>query len=63
MDEDEVVWTQANPQDDGQLLRERLTALLLTTPNWTLHYTATRDKADWMIAEANRLGWKIKVEP
>lgn len=42
-------------------LRERLAILLLSIPGWKDNYTATRDSADWMIREANKVGWEISV--
>lgn len=45
---------------DEELI-ERLTALLLTIPDWTANYTNTQMKAKWMVAEARRVGWEIEV--
>jgi len=43
------------------VLMERLTALLLTIPDWKLNYTATQRCATWMIEEADRLGMRIDI--
>ena len=44
-------------------LRERLTLLLMSLPGNIQNYTRLSDAADWVIREANRVGWIVTIEP
>lgn len=51
----------AIPPEKQQVI-DRLTALLLTVPGWPRNDTATQDDAaQWVIAEAGRVGWTVQV--
>lgn len=42
--------------------KERLVALLLTEPGWNRNYTATQRAAEWLIEEADRVGWSLTIK-
>ena len=40
---------------------DRMAALLLTLPHWQWNYTETLEAAKWVIAEAKRVGWNLRI--
>lgn len=47
---------------DDERLVQRVTALLLSIPGHQRNYTATVDMAKWLVAEARRVGWELRVD-
>ena len=44
-------------------LVDRLSALLKTAPQFSQHnYTSCHDAAEWIVKEAQRLGWTVTIE-
>jgi hypothetical protein len=61
--EDKRMESVTRAEKDDERLVQRLTALIKTAPQFSQHnYTSAKDAAEWIVAEAGRLGWSVTIE-